>query len=42
MKKEIHLMTVALGLNSIWGKERETFLSSPERPVDTLWAGFLA
>ena len=23
------------------GKDRETFLSSPERPVDVLWAGFL-
>jgi hypothetical protein len=24
------------------GKDRETFLSSPERPVKTLSAGFLA
>lgn len=30
------------GLNKYCGKDYETFLSTPERPVVTLWAGFLA
>jgi hypothetical protein len=35
-------MIVALGLNRIREKDCGPFLSSPERPVVSLWAGFLA